>query len=356
MPCWPSRGRQTANCPGHGRSAPGVSARAAASATRADSRCRKGNRWLFARQCGQQRRVRVPRRRRGLTLTDRASSGGVRPISLATHGDPALRAERRRQRQRAGPPRQLRRGAGGDRGLVAAAEQRRRESGPDRPLARWPASRRDGEGHESPLSVYEVSSDGSLTGPVTTPSSGTTPFGFGFDNRGTPRGVGGIRRRRGRQRAVSSYRVERDGSVNLVSGSKATTQTAACWIAVSDNNHFAYAANAGSASIHGLFDRVRRLAQLGSTRASAASTGAGPSELAFQRGQPVPLRAQRDRPQHRRLRREREMAASSRSRRRRGLVASSNGLAARAEWVVTSWGGSTRAATMSRVASTWRSL
>jgi 6-phosphogluconolactonase (cycloisomerase 2 family) len=132
------------------------------------------------------------------------------------------------------------------------------------------------------LSVYGVASDGSLTGPVTTPSSGTTPFGFGFDNRGTlvvSEAFGGG----AGASALSSYRVGRDGSVTLVTGSAPTTQTAACWIAVSDNNHFAYTANAGSATITGYSigaDGALSRIDAGVT----ATTGAGPTELAFSNG------------------------------------------------------------------------
>ena len=241
----------------------------------------QGNRWLFAVNAGSNDVSVFRTSSQGLTLTDRASSGGVRPISLATHGDLLYVLN-------AG-------GSGNVQGLrVSSAGALEAIAGSSRPLSNAAANPAqiglspDGqhlvvtEKGTNLLSVYEVSSDGSLTGPVTTPSSGTTPFGFGFDNRGTlvvSEAFGGG----AGASAVSSYRVERDGSVNLVSGSKATTQTAACWIAVSDNNHFAYAANAGSASITGYsIGSDGSLARLDT--GVTASTGAGPSELAFSAG------------------------------------------------------------------------
>ena len=85
------------------------------------------------------------------------------------------------------------------------------------------------------LSVYAIGADGVASGPVSTTSSGPTPFGFGFDQTGTlvvseafGGGVGAS--------AVSSYHVARGGAISLVSGSVPTTQTAACWIAVQAND------------------------------------------------------------------------------------------------------------------------
>lgn len=130
------------------------------------------------------------------------------------------------------------------------------------------------------LSIYAVAQDGSLSGPTAHASSGATPFGFGFDNRGTlvvSEAFGGAVD----GSAVSSYRVASDGSVTLASGSIPTHQTAACWIAVSRNNGYAYAANAGSASI-----TTYAIAQQGalSRLGNATPTGAGPSELTFTTG------------------------------------------------------------------------
>jgi 6-phosphogluconolactonase (cycloisomerase 2 family) len=70
-----------------------------------------------------------------------------------------------------------------------------------------------------------------------------TPFGFGFDNKGhviVSEAFGGALD----GSAVSSYDVL-DGDLHAVSPSVATTETAACWIAVTGNGRFAYAGNAG---------------------------------------------------------------------------------------------------------------
>src|SRR4030095_1255661 len=51
--------------------------------------------------------------------------------------------------------------------------------------------------------------------------------------------------------AVSSYTLGGAGALDVVSASVPTTETAACWVAVTNNGKFAYAANTGSASVTG---------------------------------------------------------------------------------------------------------
>jgi 6-phosphogluconolactonase len=93
-----------------------------------------------------------------------------------------------------------------------------------------------------------VSRDGALGSPVSTTSSGATPFGFDTDNRnhvivseagGGPNGTS----------AVTSYNLQGDGSLTAISPSVGDNQNAACWLAVTKDGRFAYTANAASASI-----------------------------------------------------------------------------------------------------------
>jgi len=51
--------------------------------------------------------------------------------------------------------------------------------------------------------------------------------------------------------AVSSYQAGPNASLSLIAGSVPTTETAACWLVVSKDGLFAYAANAASGSITG---------------------------------------------------------------------------------------------------------
>jgi len=86
--------------------------------------------------------------------------------------------------------------------------------------------------------------------PVISPSAGQTPFGFAFDQRGvlivSEAFGGGID-----ASAVSSYTFGTNGALSVVSASVPTTETAACWVAVTNNGKFAYAANTGSSSLTG---------------------------------------------------------------------------------------------------------
>lgn len=90
------------------------------------------------------------------------------------------------------------------------------------------------------LSVYEVNSDGSLTGPVVNPSNGAGPFGSVFLKKGfllvTEAGPN----------ALSSYTADTNGNLEVVSGSIINGQAATCWVAVSKRERFAYTANAGN--------------------------------------------------------------------------------------------------------------
>ena len=92
------------------------------------------------------------------------------------------------------------------------------------------------------IDVFAVAPDGGLSTAVTTHSSGATPFGFGF----TPRGQAVVSEASG---AVSSYGLNADGSLTLVSASESTHQAATCWLVVTKNGRFAFAVNSASGSI-----------------------------------------------------------------------------------------------------------
>ncbi len=131
------------------------------------------------------------------------------------------------------------------------------------------------------ISLYDVE-DGVADGPHVRASVGQTPFGFAFDRRDhliVSEAFGGA----ANVSALSSYDV--DGAaypLETVTASLGTTQTAACWVAVSKNGRFAYTTNTGSSSITGY--RVARNGALtllnanGVTARTAA--GGGPLDVA----------------------------------------------------------------------------
>jgi 6-phosphogluconolactonase (cycloisomerase 2 family) len=100
------------------------------------------------------------------------------------------------------------------------------------------------------IDTYIVGHNGLTVGPTVHPSVGETPFGFAFGKWGTlivSEAFGGAPD----ASAVSSYHASKFFGLNPVTESAPTTETAACWIAISKNGRFAYATNTGSSSVTG---------------------------------------------------------------------------------------------------------
>jgi 6-phosphogluconolactonase len=99
------------------------------------------------------------------------------------------------------------------------------------------------------IDVIAVSSNGDLSSTSRRPSSGSGPFGFAVTDHdqlivseasgADPNG------------AVSSYRLNNGGKLALTSASLSTHQAATCWLVLTKDERFAFAANAGSGSIAG---------------------------------------------------------------------------------------------------------
>lgn len=97
---------------------------------------------------------------------------------------------------------------------------------------------------------YEINSNGIASLPVIHPSVGNTPFGFEFGKNGSiivSDAFGGMPG----ASALTSYTLSNNGSLNLISGPIATTQTAACWVVVTNNNKYCYTTNTASGNISG---------------------------------------------------------------------------------------------------------
>jgi 6-phosphogluconolactonase (cycloisomerase 2 family) len=82
------------------------------------------------------------------------------------------------------------------------------------------------------------------------PSAGAVPFGFQVNRQGVlivseaaggPNGLS----------ATSSYSVNDDGTLRVISGSVSTGQVANCWIGVTADGQHAFASNAGSGTLTG---------------------------------------------------------------------------------------------------------
>jgi 6-phosphogluconolactonase (cycloisomerase 2 family) len=215
----------------------------------------------------------------GLERVDVIASGGTLPTSLTVHGDLLYVLN-------AG-------GAGGITGFTVEDGDLEPLAGSSRALsggATAPAQvsfTPDGrqlvvaERATQRLDLFDVGADGYADGPTAVDSAGVTPFGFGFDNKDhliVSEAFGGA----ADSSAVSSYRLT-GGGLDVVSPSVPTTETAACWIAVTQNGKYAYAGNAGTASVTGY-----RVAPDGSLAildadGKTASAAAGVTDLATSR-------------------------------------------------------------------------
>ncbi|MEP6894852.1 MAG: beta-propeller fold lactonase family protein, partial [Chloroflexota bacterium] len=128
------------------------------------------------------------------------------------------------------------------------------------------------------IDTYKV--EGDIAGaPTTHASSGATPFGFAFDQHDhliVSEAFGGA----ANASAVSSYFVHED-EFNTISPSVATTQTAACWIAISKNGKYAYTTNTGSGSISSYSIGADGSLTLLNPVAGSTGIGSGPVDMAF---------------------------------------------------------------------------
>jgi 6-phosphogluconolactonase (cycloisomerase 2 family) len=103
--------------------------------------------------------------------------------------------------------------------------------------------------------TYAVDGDGVPGDPIVTTSSSVTPFGAEFTDDGSwivsnanvpvplmPVPNGG---------SASSYEINGDGTLSIVTDESPSYGTAACWIALTADDAFAYTTNTGSMSISG---------------------------------------------------------------------------------------------------------
>lgn len=207
----------------------------------------------------------------GLELSDRAPSGGSRPVSVTVHGSVVYVLN-------AGVPNNisaLRLGPGGK--LHTLSGSSRPLSGDDVGPAQIGFSPTGRvlvvtEKATNLITTYTVGFGGRASAPSSTPAAGLTPFGFAFDRLGlliVSEAGGGED-----ASTVSSYRVWWNGSVNVLDGAVPTTETAACWIAVSKDGRFAYSTNGGSGTVSGV--RVRPGGDLELLDADGVTGNTGP--------------------------------------------------------------------------------
>jgi len=207
------------------------------------------HRWLYAVNPGSDEISVFRVNGAQLTLMEVAPSGGDMPISVTAHGRIVYVLN-----------------AGGDGNIQgfrrSAAGILTPIDGSNEPLSQAAAgpaqvSFNPGGGHllvtekmTNRLTFYSVNSNGAASGPDSRPSAGETPFGFAFTRNGTAvvsEAFGGAPD----ASATSTYKFRQNGTVKLLDGPVGTTETAACWVAVTKNGRFAYVTNTGSGSVSG---------------------------------------------------------------------------------------------------------
>jgi len=132
----------------------------------------------------------------------------------------------------------------------------------------------------STIDTFGVDPGGNLDPAVNTPATGAAPYGFGFDSRGdvvVSDAAGGP----GGTSAVSTYRIEPNGSLYTISDVP-DGQDAACWLIVNSDGNRAYTANAASGTISS-YD-VSRTGLLTLRASVAAITGGHPVDLTIAGG------------------------------------------------------------------------
>ena len=240
------------------------------------------HRWLFAVNAGSNEISVFAVSPNGLTLADKAASGGVNPISVTNYKDLVYVLN-------AGGSGNITGFTLGKHGqLKPLANSTRNLSNNGAGAAPGPAQiafSHDGETlmvtekATNLIDTFAVDEDGMPGNVVTHPSAGVTPFGFAFGKHGTlivSEAAGGA----ANASSASSYDVS-DDSFEVISAAVPTQQTAACWAVATKNGKFAYTANAGSGSIS-LYG-VSRDGALTLRSSAAGSTGASshPSDMAL---------------------------------------------------------------------------
>ncbi len=200
-------------------------------------------RWIFAVNAGSNDVSVFRVNDRGLSLTSRSPSGGIRPISLTVFDDVlyVLNAggDGNISGFRVGSDGALSSIPGSTRTLSGTAV------GPAQvsfsPNGRWLVVT---EKATNRLDVFAVNEGGVAAAVMTTASVGGTPFGFAFGHRDelfVSEAAG----------SASSYEIGADGSLTVASGAVLTHQGAPCWAVVTKNGKFGYTANAQGGSISG---------------------------------------------------------------------------------------------------------
>jgi 6-phosphogluconolactonase len=202
-------------------------------------------RFLFAVNAGSDQVSSFAVDKDGLTLVTTVSSGGARPVSVAATNHVLYVLNNASN---------------------TVAGFRIAHDGTLTPVPGWTRSLSPGAGNgaqvqfskdgrflvvveraSATFDVFPVSPDGSLGPPVSSPSVGRAPFGFDI----TAKGYIVVSEPGAADNSASSYDIEPNGALRIVSARVLANQGAPCWVVITKDGRFAYTANAASGSISG---------------------------------------------------------------------------------------------------------
>jgi len=181
----------------------------------------------------------------GLSLADTAPSGGVRPVSVAVHGDLVYVVHAGGSAGDVDGIAGLRLGSGGTLSPLPASSLPL--SAPNAMPAQIVFSP-DGrfllvtEKATDTITVFPVEADGYAGAPIHVPAAGQTPFAIDFGKRDQlfVSEVSGGAEDAG---AVSSYFLQPDGQLIVIDGSVPNTETAPCWLVVTRGGRYVFTTN-----------------------------------------------------------------------------------------------------------------
>ena len=213
-----------------------------------------------------------------LTLRGRASSGGTMPISVTVHDDLVYVLNASGTGNISG----LRLAADGSLSPIASSTRGLSTASAGPAEVRFDATGAwlvVTEKNTNKIDTWHVGANGLATGRVVNASSGITPFGFTFTNQGilaVSEAFGGAVN----ASATSTYTINADGTLHVISASVPTTETSACWAVATNNGRFVFVTNATSGSVSGYSVRQGQ-AELLKADGKSAVTGAAPTDEAI---------------------------------------------------------------------------
>ena len=206
-----------------------------------------GNQYLFAVNAGSNDISVFRINTEGLTWVDKIASGGTMPISLTLNNDILYTVN-------AGGTANIHGFRVSDGHLIPIAGSGQSLSSGDAGPAEIQFNNEGTalvvtEKNTNTIDVFPVN-NGVAGARTSFPSTGVTPFGFAFGKNNeffvsdAFGGAAGLS-------ALTSYSLSNTNGLELISGPVGTTQTSACWVAVTNDGRFAYTANTGSGTISG---------------------------------------------------------------------------------------------------------